>query len=267
MRASTLTFIFIIFEYSIITGGDGNCGDPPEIENAKKAYNVTSKFRMNCSEGYLREAGTSNLFKCENNKWKNSPSLKCIRSPFSPTQMTTDMNYETVQSTSTVKGKVVFTTTNKASTTSRTSPHTSQRTTTMEETSVTTSITARITAPSTTEKEKLHDMCTTSSHITTSTEQEPTKDKQEFISTVAGGIIVIVILGVAAAVAILLLRRRSRPRRAGGNPVDMTVLAQGSDQPLINPTMISCPPDSSQSPITIFKVSSESMNTDSPLSA
>ncbi|XP_058273629.1 uncharacterized protein LOC131370358 isoform X2 [Hemibagrus wyckioides] len=201
MRASTLTFIFIIFEYSIITGGDGNCGDPPEIENAKKAYNVTSKFRMNCSEGYLREAGTSNLFKCENNKWKNSPSLKCIRSPFSPTQMTTDMNYETVQSTSTVK------------------------------------------------------------------EQEPTKDKQEFISTVAGGIIVIVILGVAAAVAILLLRRRSRPRRAGGNPVDMTVLAQGSDQPLINPTMISCPPDSSQSPITIFKVSSESMNTDSPLSA
>ncbi|KAK3517859.1 hypothetical protein QTP70_021000 [Hemibagrus guttatus] len=162
MRASTLTFIFIIFEYSIITGGDGNCGDPPEIENAQKPYNINSRFRMNCTAGYKREAGTSNLFKCENNTWKNSPSLKCI---------------------------------------------------------------------------------------------------------LTGGIVVVVILGVAAAVAILLLRRRSRLRRAGGNPVDMTVLAQGSEQPLIKTTMSSCPPDSTQSPVTLFKDATETMYTDSPLSA
>ncbi|KAK3544901.1 hypothetical protein QTP86_028509 [Hemibagrus guttatus] len=263
MRASTLTFIFIIFEYSIITGGDGNCGDPPEIENAQKPYNINSRFRMNCTAGYKREAGTSNLFKCENNTWKNSPSLKCIRlnslnpsvspSQSSPTPKTTGVNYKSIQSTATINGKIVFTTTNKASTTSRTSPHTSQRTTTMEETSVTTSITARITASSTTEREKLSAMCTPSSLITT--------------STVTGGIVVVVILGVAAAVAMLLLRRRSRLRRAGGNPVDMTVLAQGSEQPLIKTTMSSCPPDSTQSPVTLFKDATETMYTDSPLSA
>ncbi|MCI4388974.1 hypothetical protein PGIGA_G00092210 [Pangasianodon gigas] len=80
MRAATLTFIFIISEYSIITGGDGNCGDPPEIANAEKVKNITSpKFRMTCKEGYLRGAGTSNLFKCRNNSWDNSPPLVCKR--------------------------------------------------------------------------------------------------------------------------------------------------------------------------------------------
>ncbi|XP_027009759.1 interleukin-15 receptor subunit alpha isoform X2 [Tachysurus fulvidraco] len=79
MRASTLTFIFIISECSIITGGDGNCRDPPEIKNAKIVKNVTHRFRMNCTEGYSRKVGSSNLFKCENNTWRNIPPLVCIQ--------------------------------------------------------------------------------------------------------------------------------------------------------------------------------------------
>ncbi|KAM9467990.1 interleukin-15 receptor subunit alpha isoform 4-T4 [Clarias gariepinus] len=85
MRAPTLAFIFILAEYSIITGGDGNCGDPPEVKYALKVQNLTDlRFRMPCTDGYLRKAGTSNLFKCNNNEWVNTPKLVCIRNPSLP---------------------------------------------------------------------------------------------------------------------------------------------------------------------------------------
>ncbi|KAF7694091.1 interleukin-15 receptor subunit alpha isoform X3 [Silurus meridionalis] len=87
MRASTLTFIFIISEYSIITGGDGNCGNPPDIDNTEKAKNTpNTNFRMMCKPGYMRKAGTSNLFKCKINTWVNNPPLECIQPPYKSSQ-------------------------------------------------------------------------------------------------------------------------------------------------------------------------------------
>ncbi|XP_060758948.1 interleukin-15 receptor subunit alpha isoform X4 [Neoarius graeffei] len=85
MRASILTFIFIISEYSIRTGGDGNCGDPPKVTNAENLNSVTTfRFRMKCKNGYLRKAGTSNLYKCINNNWTNNLPLVCIPDPSLP---------------------------------------------------------------------------------------------------------------------------------------------------------------------------------------
>ncbi|KAK2832437.1 hypothetical protein Q7C36_015899 [Tachysurus vachellii] len=279
MLASTLTFIFIISECSIITGGDGNCGDPPEIQNAEKVKNVISRFRMKCREGYLREAGTSNLFKCTEGGnrgpfWRNDPPLVCIKldtltpsaspSQSSLTQKITGMN-EKVQSTT--NGKTVFTTTHKAPTTSQTSHQTSQRTTTMEETSVTTPITARITASSTTEKEILITMSTSSSLITTGYGvTDKIKENQKQILGISLGIVVPLILGVAAAVAVLIMCRRSKPRRAGGNPVHLTGLTHASEQPFIMNITSSCAPDAVQSSFANFKDASEVVYTDDPLS-
>ncbi|GAA6075334.1 interleukin-15 receptor subunit alpha isoform X1, partial [Tachysurus ichikawai] len=247
-----------------------NCGDPPEIQNAEKVKNVTSRFRMKCKEGYLREAGTSNLFKCENNTWRNVPTLVCKKldtatpsvapSQSSLTQKITGMD-EKGQSTtngmygvSNCTGKTVFTTTHKATTTSQTSCQTSQRTTTMEETSVTTPISARITASSTTEKEILITMSTSSSLITTG-----------YVG-ISLGIVLPLILGVAAAVAVLIMCRRSKPCRSGGNPVQMTGLTHGSEQPLMMNVTSSGAPDSVQSSFAPFKDASEAVYANDPLS-
>ncbi|XP_027009757.1 interleukin-15 receptor subunit alpha isoform X1 [Tachysurus fulvidraco] len=274
MRASTLTFIFIISECSIITGGDGNCRDPPEIKNAKIVKNVTHRFRMNCTEGYSRKVGSSNLFKCENNTWRNIPPLVCIQlvgptpsvspSQSSLTQKVTGMKEK---GQSTTNGKTVFTTTHKATTTSQTSYQTYQRTTTMEETSVTTPITARITSSSTTEKEILITMSTSSSLITTGYGvTDKIKDNRKQILGISLGIVVLVILGVAVAVAVLFMCRRSKSHRAGGNPVHMKCLTLGSEHPLIMNVTSSGAPDSVQSSFTPFKDASENMYTDDPLS-
>ncbi|XP_017349875.1 interleukin-15 receptor subunit alpha isoform X3 [Ictalurus punctatus] len=92
MRASILTFIFIISEYSIITGGYGNCGNPNVIDNAEIKTNVTVQtFRMPCKEGYVRKAGTSNFFKCKESKWINEPPLICIRDPTRPLPVATTL--------------------------------------------------------------------------------------------------------------------------------------------------------------------------------
>ncbi|KAB5542163.1 hypothetical protein PHYPO_G00088280 [Pangasianodon hypophthalmus] len=290
MRAATLTFLFIISEYSTITGGDGNCGAPPEIANAEKVKNITSpKFRMTCKEGYLRAAGTSSLFKCRNNSWDNSPPLVCKRRPLppnvtqlihtssstvtpsmsSPTPKTYNVTASPGKHTSTTSGKIVFTATHTASTTSWTSRQTSQRTTTMEETSVTTSITARITASSTTEKEN---MITMSSHSSSSFSPTSTGDIGALSNTATKGItagilIVVIIAGLAATVAVLFWRRRSK--LPGGHSVEMMTQNSGSDQPLMKPHTFtsSCPPDPVTPPVTPYKDSSGSTYINAPLSA
>ncbi|XP_017349874.1 interleukin-15 receptor subunit alpha isoform X2 [Ictalurus punctatus] len=137
MRASILTFIFIISEYSIITGG---YGDPTRPLPVATTLISTSHSPVTLS-------------------W------------FSPTPKTHPTTTEP-ESISTTTGKIVFTTTHTASTTSSTSYQSSQRTTTMEETPLATSLTARITASTTTEKENL---TTVSSYTPSSISSNATK--------------------------------------------------------------------------------------------
>ncbi|XP_053506498.1 interleukin-15 receptor subunit alpha isoform X2 [Ictalurus furcatus] len=298
MRASILTFIFIISEYSIITGGYGNCGNPNVIDNAEIKTNVTvQKFRMSCKEGYVRKAGTSNLFQCNKSKWINEPPLKCIRDPKRPLPVATTListshspvtlswssptpkTHQTPtepESISTTSGKIVFTATHTASTTSSTSYQSSQRTTAMEETPLATSITARITALPTTEKENL---TTVSSHTPSSISTTSTVagNKSHGIATeldsstkgiTAGIIILVIIAGLAATIAILFWRKRSK-LRSTSHPIEMTIQNPGSDQPLImaSPITSSCPPDSVQPPFTPFEDSPKCIYTNAPLSA
>lgn len=288
-----LTFIFIISEYSIITGGYGKCGNPEVIDNAKEMKNVTDKrFRMSCKEGYLRKAGTSDLFKCNENKWINNPPLQCIRDPKLPLPVATTListthspvtlswssptpktHYTPTQpeSISTTSGKIVFTTTHTASTSS-TSHQRSQRSTTMEETPL-----ARITASPTTEKENL---TTVSSHTPSSLSTTSTgvADNTSHViasglnsSTVgitAGIIIVVIIAGLAATTAILFWHKRSK-LRSTSHPVEMTIQNPGSDQPLIlaSPIKSSCSQDSVQPPFTPFEDYTKCTYTNAPLSA
>ncbi|XP_066525082.1 interleukin-15 receptor subunit alpha isoform X1 [Hoplias malabaricus] len=78
-----LTLVLITAEYPfhIIVEVQGKCEDPVLKENQKLPDNVSlndSRFRMLCVDGYLRKAGTSNLFKCNNLSWVNEPTLECI---------------------------------------------------------------------------------------------------------------------------------------------------------------------------------------------
>uniref|UniRef100_A0A3B1IDS0 Serine-rich adhesin for platelets-like n=1 Tax=Astyanax mexicanus TaxID=7994 RepID=A0A3B1IDS0_ASTMX len=96
MRASSLlllTFIFTAAEYPLhIFGVNGKCEEPKQGNNYGNipdniSYEENSKFRMPCVEGYLRKAGTSNLFRCQTNnthgqlEWNNWPPLNCTPDP------------------------------------------------------------------------------------------------------------------------------------------------------------------------------------------
>ncbi|XP_072530264.1 interleukin-15 receptor subunit alpha isoform X3 [Salminus brasiliensis] len=97
MRAPSLlllTFIFTAAEYPLhISAVNGDCKNS-EIPRQKNygntppniSYEENARFRMPCIEGYLRRAGTSNLFRCQNKNtdyyiWENDPSLECIPDP------------------------------------------------------------------------------------------------------------------------------------------------------------------------------------------
>ncbi|XP_060758946.1 interleukin-15 receptor subunit alpha isoform X2 [Neoarius graeffei] len=280
MRASILTFIFIISEYSIRTGGDGNCGDPPKVTNAENLNSVTTfRFRMKCKNGYLRKAGTSNLYKCINNNWTNNLPLVCIPDPSLPRIPSTTLphiphspitllwssptpkiqNTTTQPSTSTTSPRTTFKV--------QTSGQPSQRPTTIEEPSVTISNTTRITPSSTTEKENLITLSTRSLSTTTTGSGE-----YEFHGSgkgITAAIVVPIIAGLAAAVAIFCLHRRSRLRAVSRHSVELMTQNPGSDQPLMktHTFMSNCPPDSTQPPVAPVKNFPESTYTDTPLSA
>ncbi|XP_053506500.1 interleukin-15 receptor subunit alpha isoform X4 [Ictalurus furcatus] len=231
MRASILTFIFIISEYSIITGGYGNCGNPNVIDNAEIKTNVTvQKFRMSCKEGYVRKAGTSNLFQCNKSKWINEPPLKCIRDPKRPLPVAT-----TLISTSHSPVTLSW---------SSPTPKTHQTPTEPESISTTSAVAGN----------KSHGIAT---ELDSSTK-----------GITAGIIILVIIAGLAATIAILFWRKRSK-LRSTSHPIEMTIQNPGSDQPLImaSPITSSCPPDSVQPPFTPFEDSPKCIYTNAPLSA
>ncbi|XP_046729958.1 interleukin-15 receptor subunit alpha isoform X2 [Silurus meridionalis] len=283
MRASTLTFIFIISEYSIITGGDGNCGNPPDIDNTEKAKNTpNTNFRMMCKPGYMRKAGTSNLFKCKINTWVNNPPLECIQPPYKSSQNPTPHSTFTpswsshgtqaMNSTPTVSGKTVSTTIHTASTTSWTSHRTTQRTTTTtEETSVTTSITARIAASSTTEKDSLSVSMSSHSPSSRSTTSTVVPDQQtgETTKGITAGIgIIITVVVFAAVVGFLLWRRRSTPPETSDQFVTIARHNPGSVTPLMRiQTINSCSPDFTEPPASPLIDSAEIKYTNISLSA
>uniref|UniRef100_A0A3B1J0C1 Serine-rich adhesin for platelets-like n=1 Tax=Astyanax mexicanus TaxID=7994 RepID=A0A3B1J0C1_ASTMX len=211
MRASSLlllTFIFTAAEYPLhIFGVNGKCEEPKQGNNYGNipdniSYEENSKFRMPCVEGYLRKAGTSNLFRCQTNnthgqlEWNNWPPLNCTPDPRKQRSTTvankqtpitaTNPTLSTLSSaekpyfttmgktmdTSTTLGQTTFTTTHTVATTAETSQNTTLRTTTKEEEPMTTTDSVTLSSSSTlTDRENLTTMSlqSTSSSNTSTT--------------------------------------------------------------------------------------------------
>ncbi|XP_057183793.1 interleukin-15 receptor subunit alpha isoform X2 [Triplophysa rosa] len=103
-----IIFIFATAEYHHnIAGANGVCDSSPQIDNAMpvtSTYPVNDRIRINCTDGYVRKSGTSNLFRCieENGKptWTQTRlPLQCIRDPKKPIISTdppkTEQNFTT----------------------------------------------------------------------------------------------------------------------------------------------------------------------------
>ncbi|KAL7882864.1 hypothetical protein SRHO_G00005220 [Serrasalmus rhombeus] len=174
MRTSLLLFILTAAKHTFtgVYAGPSTpvsstvrCEAPEPPQNAKTPDKLASRFRMQCIDGYVRQAGTSNLYRCEEKNhsysWLNSPHLICIPDPLKPiptagptstaltnTQAHTPApnltlstssapvtTYYTTkgktQSTSTTSGQTALTTTHTVPTTTGTFLH---RTTSKEET-------------------------------------------------------------------------------------------------------------------------------------
>ncbi|KAF4094534.1 hypothetical protein G5714_024754 [Onychostoma macrolepis] len=65
-----------------------DCGIPELADNtvpvSNPAHNIGARIRIQCAEGYVRKAGTSNLIRCTqqqngNASWHSDLPLKCIR--------------------------------------------------------------------------------------------------------------------------------------------------------------------------------------------
>ncbi|XP_056604971.1 interleukin-15 receptor subunit alpha isoform X3 [Triplophysa dalaica] len=88
-----IIFIFAMAEYlHNIAAANGVCDSLPQIENAmpvNSTKHVKDQIRFNCVDGFVRKAGTSNLFRCveKNGKstWIPAIQLLCIRDPKKPT--------------------------------------------------------------------------------------------------------------------------------------------------------------------------------------
>ncbi|XP_066525083.1 interleukin-15 receptor subunit alpha isoform X2 [Hoplias malabaricus] len=202
-----LTLVLITAEYPfhIIVEVQGKCEDPVLKENQKLPDNVSlndSRFRMLCVDGYLRKAGTSNLFKCNNLSWVNEPTLECIS--LVKTISTTG------QSTTT------YTTTHTVATTTEMTLHTTLRTTTKEETTPYTITYSASTALKV--KEHLTSVSSQSTHSSTSTiittgaydggKKETFSEKTK--GGIAVGTLLFFIVAAASAVGVCFWCKRRR---------------------------------------------------------
>ncbi|XP_050963450.1 interleukin-15 receptor subunit alpha isoform X8 [Labeo rohita] len=81
-----LLVITAAYQHNLATAS-GDCGRPDFPENTvfdpDLPRHVGARIRIQCKEGYVREAGTSNLYRCIEDKgktiWRSSPRLQCIR--------------------------------------------------------------------------------------------------------------------------------------------------------------------------------------------
>ncbi|KAL7827835.1 hypothetical protein AOLI_G00309870 [Acnodon oligacanthus] len=242
------------------------CEAPEPKNNAKTPDKLEARFRMQCIDGYVRQAGTSNLYRCEKKNdmylWVNNPSLKCIPDPsklpsaagptstaFSNTQahtpapnLTLSTSSTTVTTYCTTKGKTqsTSTTSGQPALTTHTVPTTTgtflHRTTTKEET--TTNRNTLSSSSTLTFRENLTTVSpqfTHSSINTTTTEVNGGNKAEVSDSTkngIAAGTVFILTVAAASAAGVFLWCRRSRKRKP--NPAEeMTPPTPGSDKPLL----------------------------------
>ncbi|XP_016418765.1 uncharacterized protein LOC107748489 isoform X3 [Sinocyclocheilus rhinocerous] len=86
-----LIFIMAAYQHNIARAG-GVCGTPNLIPNTVPVpdlqYYIGDSIRIQCAEGYVRKAGTSNLIRCTEKdgsiSWHSDLRLKCIADPKKP---------------------------------------------------------------------------------------------------------------------------------------------------------------------------------------
>ncbi|KAK7149464.1 hypothetical protein R3I94_008949 [Phoxinus phoxinus] len=246
-----MIFMTAAYQHNTIARASGFCGLWNKTHNAVLIigkYTVNTKMRIQCAEGYVRKAGTSNLISCIDNNgnisWQttNLP-LECIPDPKNPpvrretttsTTERTEIKNPTVLGTSmptTATGHITLTTTNEVFTTKtrRTTRQTTLKSTTKEAESFTT--TNEITSTNSTSSSftSRDYKTTTSSHTPSSSftsmkgvtvcvnnssvsEGNAEATFSDYASTVVGVTSVMFICLAAAAVFLIWWRLRHRER-------------------------------------------------------
>ncbi|KAA0721142.1 hypothetical protein E1301_Tti001848 [Triplophysa tibetana] len=235
-----IIFLFATSEYlHNIATANGVCDFLPHIENAMpldSTNHVKDKIRINCTDGFVREAGTSNLFLCIEKDGKSTwtpkdPSiqLRCIRDPKKPTNppkteekfttSTTEIAQTSrIPGTSMPSAATAFGTTNEIATSETRTTTTLTKTTTKETESITTTneVPSSISSICTSRQNPTAKSSPTQSEsLTTTTESH----KEEIFShmtksTIGGTVGVGVILCLTAVVFLLWWRSRHRTSNA-----------------------------------------------------
>ncbi|XP_050963448.1 interleukin-15 receptor subunit alpha isoform X6 [Labeo rohita] len=206
-----LLVITAAYQHNLATAS-GDCGRPDFPENTvfdpDLPRHVGARIRIQCKEGYVREAGTSNLYRCIEDKgktiWRSSPRLQCIPDPkrtnvptktqrphqhftSSTTGRTARVNttvHGTVMPT-TATGHIALTTTNEVVKTRQTTSQSTLMSTTKEAESITTNeITS--TSSSLTSREYITTTTTTTTTTSTSTTSTTTTTTTTSSHTLSG---------------------------------------------------------------------------------
>ncbi|XP_036433179.1 interleukin-15 receptor subunit alpha isoform X13 [Colossoma macropomum] len=249
------------------------CEAPEPKNNTKTPGKLESRFRMQCIDGYVRQAGTSDLYSCEKKDnlylWVNEPSLNCIPDPSKPgstaadpstlvssavtntqahtpapnltlsTSSTTVRSYCTTKgktpSTSTTSGQTALTTTHTVPTTTGTVLH---GTTMKEETSTNEITLSSFSTLTVRENQTTVSPRFTHSSINTTTTEANERNKAEFSvltkNGIAAGTVLTLTVIAASAVGVFLWCRRSRQGAVSIPPEEMILQAPGSDKPLLD---------------------------------
>ncbi|XP_051976933.1 interleukin-15 receptor subunit alpha isoform X2 [Xyrauchen texanus] len=257
MHGLVILILTTVVYHHYTVRASGEC-HPPELgPNTMPVTGTTptdSRIRINCTKGFLRKAGTSNLFQCKPDQtgeaiWRNVPPLQCIRDPRSPMMTTTpDQHFMPLTSEKTftptnpdstnswkswpTTGSITFSPTNEVATT-KTRTTTNQPilriTTTANEIASSTSSASSTREYITTDSSLLDQSSTfttttgvsvsvkTSTHCTGN--GTPLESPDHYKSTV-GGVTGILLLCLAAAGFLLYWRLRHRETNYNGVPLN-----------------------------------------------